>query len=147
MKSILFVCAGNTCRSPMAEALLRQILKTKGIDHDFEVFSAGVNPTESVADYTSTILWKEKLECKKKANKIDEPIINEKEWDLVIVLDKNIEENTIKEKLKTNLIKEIPIEDPYPGELSDYDKCYKDIKEELFSNFDLLMKEVGYECE
>jgi protein arginine phosphatase len=37
MKRILFVCTGNTCRSPMAEA----ILKSKKID-GLEVKSAGV---------------------------------------------------------------------------------------------------------
>ncbi|PEZ04242.1 low molecular weight phosphatase family protein [Bacillus sp. AFS018417] len=37
MKRVLFVCTGNTCRSPMAEALLRH----HGEKH-FEVQSAGV---------------------------------------------------------------------------------------------------------
>lgn len=38
---ILFVCSGNTCRSAMAEALARELIKETGIE-DIEVFSAGV---------------------------------------------------------------------------------------------------------
>lgn len=40
VQRILFVCTGNTCRSPMAEALLRKMAKERGIM--LEVRSAGV---------------------------------------------------------------------------------------------------------
>lgn len=41
-KKILFVCTGNTCRSPMAEAALRAELKRRKISY-FTVRSAGLS--------------------------------------------------------------------------------------------------------
>ena len=41
VKKILFVCLGNICRSPAAEAVFRQKLKDKGLEQLFEVDSAG----------------------------------------------------------------------------------------------------------
>ena len=39
VKTILFVCTGNICRSPMAEGLFRQMVKDRT---DIQVGSAGV---------------------------------------------------------------------------------------------------------
>ncbi len=40
--NIIFVCTGNTCRSPMAEFLFKDYLKRKGRASDFTVSSAGL---------------------------------------------------------------------------------------------------------
>lgn len=41
MKKILFVCLGNICRSPAAEAVMKATLKKLGIENAFYVDSAG----------------------------------------------------------------------------------------------------------
>lgn len=46
MNRILFVCTGNTCRSPMAEALLRSLAAQRGLQ--LEVKSAGVSTMDGL---------------------------------------------------------------------------------------------------
>lgn len=38
---IIFICLGNTCRSPMAEYIMRHLLKTAGLADKVRVSSAG----------------------------------------------------------------------------------------------------------
>ena len=46
MKTILFVCTGNVCRSPMAEGIFRQAVKGRG---DYLALSAGLGAMEGQA--------------------------------------------------------------------------------------------------
>lgn len=42
---ILFVCLGNICRSPSAEAVMKALVKTQGLKDYFEIDSAGILDT------------------------------------------------------------------------------------------------------
>ncbi len=46
MTKILFVCHGNICRSPMAEFILKKIVKDKGLEKDFLIESAATSTEE-----------------------------------------------------------------------------------------------------
>ncbi len=40
---ILFVCLGNICRSPLAESVFRHLVRERGVEHRFEIDSAGTS--------------------------------------------------------------------------------------------------------
>ena len=46
MKRILFVCHGNICRSPMAEFVMKDLVKKTGLDDDYDIESAATSTEE-----------------------------------------------------------------------------------------------------
>jgi protein-tyrosine-phosphatase len=62
VKRILFVCTGNTCRSPMAEGLFRLMAQREGLDVD--VRSAGVSAGDGypISTHSQNILRKRGME-------------------------------------------------------------------------------------
>ncbi len=59
---ILFVCTGNTCRSPMAEGMMRKLARERGLH--VEVRSAGVAATQgmSISHHASAVLKEQGVE-------------------------------------------------------------------------------------
>ena len=46
MTKILFVCHGNICRSPMAEFVMKDLVKKAGLESQFQVVSAATSTEE-----------------------------------------------------------------------------------------------------
>lgn len=46
MVKVMFVCHGNICRSPMAEFILKNMVKEKGIEKDFVIASCATSTEE-----------------------------------------------------------------------------------------------------
>lgn len=46
MTKILFVCHGNICRSPMAEFLMKELVREQGLENDFYIESAATSTEE-----------------------------------------------------------------------------------------------------
>lgn len=59
MKKILFVCTGNTCRSPMAEGIFRKISMEKGLGFDAQ--SAGICTITGLPASQNSVLAMEEI--------------------------------------------------------------------------------------
>lgn len=46
MVKVLFVCLGNICRSPMAEFIMKELVKNSGLEDRFDIASAAVSSEE-----------------------------------------------------------------------------------------------------
>ena len=46
MIKILFVCLGNICRSPMAEMVLKDMVRARGLEGEFEIASCATSAEE-----------------------------------------------------------------------------------------------------
>ncbi len=87
-RKIMVVCIGNICRSPMAEALLREGLREKG-GEDYEVQSAGLgalvgHPAEEMVQ---TLLWERGIDISEHmAKQLNSELIR---WsDVILVMDR-----------------------------------------------------------
>lgn len=135
MKHILFVCTGNTCRSPMAEYLL----KAKA-DKQFEVRSAGLAalPGQDANEHVIQLLAARGIEVKHEAQPISAELM---EWaDLVLTMTHS-QALALKERFPQHadrispLIayvdpeeKEIDIDDPFGADRQVYEHTLRQIE-------------------
>lgn len=131
MISILMVCLGNICRSPLAEGILQNKLP----DHKFFVSSAGTANfhTGEKPDYRSIQVAKNHSIDISKQRAIHFQPHHFDEFDYIFAMDKNNyatilamapnETMTKKVKLILNNNQEVP--DPYYGDLVDFEHVFQ----------------------
>ncbi len=96
MINVLFVCLGNICRSPMAEAVFKSLVKEKGLENTIKVDSAGTgnwhvgNPPH---EGTQEILRKNNISTTGlTARQMDE---NDSNYNYIIAMDESNKKNIL----------------------------------------------------
>ena len=116
---VLFVCLGNSCRSPMAEAIARQDAPDL-----WEVSSGGLTPLGYVAEPTIETLTKNSYNAVGLESK---PVMHAhwQEVDLVINMS-GIEKYSVFEEY--DKVEDWLVEDPYDADEETYQRVFEDIR-------------------
>lgn len=126
--NILFVCTGNTCRSPMAAALFNKIATERGLDVRIE--SAGLFAEEGAPASTEAVVVMKRYGIDLlgfHAQNINTELLEKS--DLILTMTaahKLVLENNAPGKVYTlgeyaGMDEDIP--DPFGGDVGDYEEC------------------------
>lgn len=88
MKSVLFVCTGNTCRSPMAAALLKHYAQQAGMEVRVASAGLGAFTGDSASEHAQAAMAELGLDLTDHRSRKFHPALAE-EFDLILVMTEN----------------------------------------------------------
>lgn len=130
MKKILFVCTGNTCRSPMAEALFNAKYSGTGYTaHSAGIYGDGVSP---VSENTRAVLKLSGIDFCHTSTPLTEDMM--KRYDFIFGMTRAhtiLIQNMFPEYKNKIMPFPIEIDDPYGGDIDEYHECKTQIMKGL----------------
>ena len=130
MKKIMFICSGNTCRSPLAEGLFKKHLEENNIT-DIEVGSAGLSvfPGDEVSINSALVAMQRGVNISlHRARRLNPQHLAEA--DLFVCMTET-HANALYRYCDSSKIMVLNVPDPYGRAIDVYEECAKSIEKEF----------------
>ncbi len=143
--NILFVCTGNTCRSPMAAVLMDKVAREKGLDINIESAGIFANDGENASSEAIVAMYEYGIDLTgHHAQTINEELIEKSDLILTMTPAHKMVFNNVAEGKTFTLCEfsrvEGDIEDPFGGDVEDYLVTAKQIYEAVNKAADRILE-------
>ncbi len=130
MKKIMFICSGNTCRSPLAEGLFKKHLEENNIT-DIEVGSAGLSvfPGDEVSINSALVAMQRGVNISlHRARRLNPQHLSE--TDLFVCMTET-HANALSRYCDSSKIMVLNVPDPYSRAIDVYEECANSLEKEF----------------
>ena len=136
MKTIVFVCTGNTCRSPMAECMFQALVREHGLEKEWRVLSAGTYAASGAPASTGSLRAMQRRGLSLESHKsqaVTRALLDSA--DLVVGMGQShiMQLRMMYPDCQTPMFAfdDPPVSDPYGGTDADYERAAQDIQRQL----------------
>ena len=137
---IIFICTGNTCRSPMAEALFKNGLTADELEK-IEVKSYGISTFggDSAAENAIKAMKNQGIDISAhRSTPLNQYAVDNA--DLIVCMSRSHKAILSDLKVNDNRVIVLDISDPYGCDLKTYIDCAENIKQRLSAVYDRIRK-------